>query len=192
MVLHQIALLLGDSAKAFAVAGLEVIGRDHFGVFPIRGKLINVSGFDKEKVELLKTKIIIQVVDNVEIANLTKILGLKFGLDYSLEENFATLRYGSIVLLADQVSCCRPAMKIIQDEDGTHIKGLILNFFHQFWPELVARKFVSYFRTPLIKVKKGAETVVFYSVSEFQKWKNGAVDSKEYTVKYYKGLGEQQ
>merc|ERR1719203_1757154 len=32
----------GDSAKALAVAGLGVIGRDKFGVFPLRGKLLNV------------------------------------------------------------------------------------------------------------------------------------------------------
>lgn len=32
----------GDSAKALAVAGLSVVGRDYFGVFPLRGKVLNV------------------------------------------------------------------------------------------------------------------------------------------------------
>ena len=32
----------GDSAKALAVAGLGVVGRDNFGVFPLRGKMLNV------------------------------------------------------------------------------------------------------------------------------------------------------
>ena len=32
----------GDSAKSLAMAGIEVIGRDRFGVFPLKGKLLNV------------------------------------------------------------------------------------------------------------------------------------------------------
>ena len=32
----------GDSAKALAMAGLEVIGRDFYGVYPLRGKMLNV------------------------------------------------------------------------------------------------------------------------------------------------------
>lgn len=32
----------GDSAKSLAISGLSVVGRDHYGVFPLRGKLLNV------------------------------------------------------------------------------------------------------------------------------------------------------
>ena len=32
----------GDSAKSLAIAGLSVVGRDYFGVFPLKGKLLNV------------------------------------------------------------------------------------------------------------------------------------------------------
>lgn len=32
----------GDSAKSLAVSGLGVIGRDRYGVFPLRGKILNV------------------------------------------------------------------------------------------------------------------------------------------------------
>ena len=41
---HQCTIILteGDSAKALALAGIEVVGRDIYGVFPLRGKFLNV------------------------------------------------------------------------------------------------------------------------------------------------------
>jgi Type IIA topoisomerase (DNA gyrase/topo II, topoisomerase IV), B subunit len=58
----------GDSAKALAIAGLSVIGRDYYGVFPLRGKLLNVRDIDMKK-----------ITNNQEISSLAKIIGLKFG-----------------------------------------------------------------------------------------------------------------
>lgn len=72
----------GDSAKALAVAGLAVVGRDLFGVFPLKGKMLNVRDAPQK-----------QVMDNAEIGNLVKILGLKHGVAYATEEERATLRY---------------------------------------------------------------------------------------------------
>lgn len=40
--LCTIILTEGDSAKALALAGIEVVGRDKYGVFPLRGKFLNV------------------------------------------------------------------------------------------------------------------------------------------------------
>lgn len=59
----------GDSAKALAVAGLGVVGRDRYGVFPLRGKLLNVRDASAT-----------QVSNNEEIQNLKKILGLQHGV----------------------------------------------------------------------------------------------------------------
>jgi DNA topoisomerase-2 len=41
---HKCTIILteGDSAKALALAGIEVVGRDHYGCFPLRGKFLNV------------------------------------------------------------------------------------------------------------------------------------------------------
>ena len=41
---HECTIILteGDSAKSLAMAGIEVIGRDKFGCFPLRGKFLNV------------------------------------------------------------------------------------------------------------------------------------------------------
>jgi DNA topoisomerase II len=96
----------GDSAKSLAMAGLSVIGRDFYGVFPLRGKPMNVRD--------AKTA---AVVSNEEIKNLVDIMGLKFGTIYD-ESNITTLRYGHLMIMADQ------------DTDGSHIKGLVINFIH--------------------------------------------------------------
>lgn len=79
----------GDSAKALAVAGLSVVGRDNFGVFPLRGKLLNVREAKHE-----------QIMKNEEIQNIKKIMGLQHNKDYS---NVTSLRYGRLMIMADQV-----------------------------------------------------------------------------------------
>uniref|UniRef100_F1KYQ9 DNA topoisomerase (ATP-hydrolyzing) n=1 Tax=Ascaris suum TaxID=6253 RepID=F1KYQ9_ASCSU len=76
-----------------------------------------------------------------------------------------------------------------QDEDGAHIRGLIINFLHSFWPSLIRSDFIQYFVTPLLKARRGSEVISFYSNSEFEKWKRDFPNSKKYSIKYYKGLG---
>jgi DNA topoisomerase-2 len=83
----------GDSAKALAVAGLGVVGRDNFGVFPLRGKLLNVREAKHD-----------QIMKNEEIQNIKKIMGLQHNKEYS---NVTSLRYGRLMIMTDQVSSCR-------------------------------------------------------------------------------------
>jgi DNA topoisomerase II len=88
----------GDSAKALAVAGLELIGRDYFGVYPLRGKFLNVR-------EASAT----QIRNNQEIINLCKIIGLDFNKKYN-DGPDEDMRYDRVMIMADQ------------DNDGSHIK----------------------------------------------------------------------
>lgn len=156
----------GDSAKAFAMAGLGEIGRDYFGVFPLKGKLLNVRE--------ATTK---QLSDNEEINNLKQIIGLKHGIDYSQESNFNQLRYGRILILTDQ------------DVDGSHIKGLLMNFIHCVWPALLKKTgFLTSLSTPIVKATKGKDVIIFYNLSEYENWKS-LPESNNYKTKYYKGLG---
>lgn len=96
----------GDSAKSLAMSGIAVVGRDYYGVFPLRGKLLNVRDASKAI-----------VAKNVEIQHLVDILGLKYGTTYD-ETNVKSLRYGHLMIMTDQ------------DTDGSHIKGLVINFIH--------------------------------------------------------------
>ncbi|KAJ8915854.1 hypothetical protein NQ315_004668 [Exocentrus adspersus] len=156
----------GDSAKTTAVSGLSVIGRDLYGVFPLRGKLLNVREATHK-----------QILDNAEINNLIKILGLQYKKKYNTPEDLKTLRYGKVMIMTDQ------------DQDGSHIKGLLINFIHHNWPELIKQDFLEEFITPIVKARKKNESLSFYSLPEFEEWKANTPNHHTYTIKYYKGLG---
>eukprot|EP00804_Cyclotella_cryptica_P008042 CCRYP_004548-RA/>CCRYP_004548-RA protein AED:0.12 eAED:0.22 QI:0/0.6/0/1/1/1/6/0/1916 len=157
----------GDSAKSLAVSGLSVVGRDYYGVFPLKGKPLNVRDSTHA-----------QVMKNEEIMNLVEIMGFKFGATYT-EENIKSLRYGHLMIMADQ------------DHDGSHIKGLIINFIHHFWPSLLdVPDFLLQFITPIVKCTKGNKTHTFFTLPEYEEWKESTGNSaKGWTIKYYKGLG---
>ena len=165
----------GDSAKATALAGLGgnpmgKNGRNFFGVFPLKGKLLNVRD--------ISTKI---VTNNEEITNIIKILGLKMGKVYN-RENIGELRYGNILLMMDA------------DEDGSHIKGLVLNFLNYFFPSLLKiDNFIQVLITPVIKLiskNKEFESLSFYTLTNYNQWKSKNKEMlSNYRIKYYKGLG---
>ncbi|KAK2637028.1 hypothetical protein Ddye_031820 [Dipteronia dyeriana] len=164
----QCTLILteGDSAKALAMAGLSVVGRDRFGVFPLRGKLLNVREASNN-----------QVTNNAEIGNIKKILGLKQGVEYN---SVKALRYGHMMIMTDQ------------DHDGSHIKGLLINFIHSFWPSLLKiPSFLVEFITPIVKAtNKNGKVLSFYSMPEYESWKESLVgNASVWSIKYYKGLG---
>ncbi|XP_008561481.1 PREDICTED: DNA topoisomerase 2-alpha [Galeopterus variegatus] len=156
----------GDSAKTLAVSGLGVVGRDRYGVFPLRGKILNVREASHK-----------QIMENAEINNIIKIVGLQYKKNYEDEDSLKTLRYGKIMIMTDQ------------DQDGSHIKGLLINFIHHNWPSLLQHRFLEEFITPIVKVSKNKQEIAFYSLPEFEEWKSATPNHKKWKVKYYKGLG---
>lgn len=103
----------GDSAKATAMAGLGVIGRDYYGVFPLKGKLLNVREATPST-----------ILNNEEITNLKTILGLKQGEDYSSILKFNNLRYGHVLLLTDQDSVTGDTPLLLKLNDNIVIKNI--------------------------------------------------------------------
>ncbi|XP_068188795.1 DNA topoisomerase 2-beta isoform X2 [Antennarius striatus] len=156
----------GDSAKSLAVSGLGVIGRDRYGVFPLRGKILNVREATHK-----------QIMENAEINNIIKIVGLQYKKSYDDPESLRSLRYGRIMIMTDQ------------DQDGSHIKGLLINFFHHNWPSLLKHTFLEEFITPIVKATKNKQELAFYSIPEFDEWKKQTENYKTWHIKYYKGLG---
>ncbi|XP_021233799.1 DNA topoisomerase 2-alpha isoform X1 [Numida meleagris] len=156
----------GDSAKTLAVSGLGVVGRDKYGVFPLRGKILNVREASHK-----------QIMENAEINNIIKIVGLQYKKNYEDQESLKSLRYGKIMIMTDQ------------DQDGSHIKGLLINFIHHNWPSLLKHNFLEEFITPIIKASKNKEEIAFYSIPEFEEWKNSTQNYNSWKIKYYKGLG---
>jgi DNA topoisomerase-2 len=160
----------GLSAMSGIVSGLSSEDRNTIGIYPLKGKLLNVRGEQTKK-----------ITENKEISDIKKILGLESGKVYStLADVHRSLRYGKIMVMTDQ------------DLDGSHIKGLCINMFHSEWASLVKIPgFISFMNTPILRAKKGSETLLFYNDGEYNSWKDslGAAGLRGWTIKYFKGLG---
>jgi len=165
----QCTLILteGDSAKTMAVAGLSQAARDKYGVFPLRGKVLNVCDLTPDR-----------IANNKEVVYLKKILGLESGRTYT---DASSLRYGRVMIMTDQ------------DQDGSHIKGLLFNLFFRLWPSLLrVPGFLTSMLTPIVKARrKGQPVRQMYNMADYEAW----LASEEgrggagWDIKYYKGLG---
>ena len=165
----QCTLILceGDSAKAGIVSGLSKEDRDIYGVFPLKGKLLNTLNENQ-----------LRINQNAEIINIKKIVGLISNKSYDDASAKKFLRYGKILFMTDQ------------DLDGSHIKGLCINMFHSQWKDLVKiPNFLGFMNTPILKATKGKKVKSFYNDSDYEKWKVKNNGGKGWKVKYYKGLG---
>lgn len=157
----------GDSAKTGVISGLSSEDRNTIGVYPLKGKVMNVRGEAVKKVS-----------ENKEIAEIKKILGLESGKEYKdIEDVHRNLRYSRVVFMTDQ------------DLDGSHIKGLCINLFQNEWASLThIPGFIGFMNTPILKAKKGNQELKFYNEGEYEEWKSQN-DTKGWNIKYYKGLG---
>lgn len=154
----------GDSAKAGILSGLSPTDRNIIGVYPMKGKVLNVRGETQKKIN-----------ENKEIIEIKKIMGLQANKEY---HNTETLRYNNILFMTDQ------------DLDGSHIKGLCINLFEYLWPSLLkVDGFLGFMNTPILKATKSKQTLQFYNNNEYNKWKEVNNDGKGWNIKYYKGLG---
>lgn len=151
----------GDSAAGLARDGIPAAGGSNkWGIFPLRGKFLNVRNATAK-----------QLIENEEIKSINRIMGLKIGIT-----DIKKLRYGKIMVLSDQ------------DNDGFHIKGLLINYFTFNWPELVEQGLLECMMTPIVKIFKGkAVFKQFYNLDDYYKW--AQQNNEKIRVKYYKGLG---
>ena len=165
--LCTLILTEGDSAKAMAISGLSVINKanNYYGIFPLKGKLLNVREASHK-----------QILKNEEFINIRKIIGLQIGQKYTID-NIKNLRYRHVVLMMDA------------DVDGSHIKGLFINIIDHYWPELLKIEgFLKIFITPAIKTSKNNKINSFYSLKDYKEWIKQN-NEKGWKIKYYKGLG---
>lgn len=166
-----LVLTEGDSALKFAKI-FYGDDRDHYGTLPLRGKVINAK----------KVKSIEKLLKNEEYKAIKGSLGLIEGVDYSIAENLAMLKYDGVILAGDE------------DDDGGHIKGLIYSLFDTMWPELTENKkfLTALLETPLVSVeipkKKGSIRHTFGSVQEYEDWILENPGYAKITPNYHKGL----
>jgi DNA topoisomerase-2 len=157
----------GVSALTLVNAAIEVKGEDRIGGLALRGVGINADRTEKN------------IMDNEEVTNIRRVLGLKF----NTSPTPADLRYGRVVIMADQ------------DKDGAHIIGLLVFLFKRYWPSLLEHpSFLSIFVTPLIIVRqRGVIHRMFFTMTEYDHWvaslPHAPTPAHGYHIKYYKGLG---
>ena len=159
----------GLSAMSGIVSGLKSDDRNYIGIYPLKGKVLNVRGATKD------------LSENRELSDLIKILGLRLGNSYkSMDEIHKNLRYSQIMIMSDQ------------DLDGSHIKGLCINLFHSMWPSLVELDgFITFMNTPILRATKSNQILRFYNDGEYAQWKESLPNknTKGWNLKYFKGLG---
>ena len=160
----------GLSAKTFAINGIQIgwngkKGRDWFGAYALRGKLLNVRNSNIKAIS-----------NNKEITDLVNAINLKYDVDYTIDKNFNTLNYGKVMIMTDA------------DHDGIHIASLILNLFHFLFPSLLLRDepYIVTMQTPIVKILN--KNILFYREEHYQKYLEDNQDTK-LKIKYYKGLG---
>lgn len=157
----HLLILEGDSAKSLAVSGLSVVGREKFGIFPLRGVPLNVRTAK-------------DAMSNKEVSNLVKICGVYPGCSWR------DLKYGKIVILSDQDYDGSHIGGLIMNMFAFMVKDIKEN------PDVLKR-----FVTPIIKAthKHDASVVkVFHSMQRFREFE-AAENPDEYTFRYLKGLG---
>jgi DNA topoisomerase-2 len=132
------------------------------GLFPLKGRPINVSSVPMSKIK-----------ENAEFERIRTIIGLKYGEKADPKK----LNFGKIVVASDA------------DEFGKSICGLIINMFYRLWPELVEHGMLYRLVTPMVLVT-GARNMEkeFFSLEDFEKWSKANQD-KKFSYRFLKGLG---
>ena len=167
---HRAELIIveGDSASGYpnVYISLDPDGSWKYGIVCTGGKPPNVSSGRFGPEELAKNKFILI---------LKLLLGLKEGLDYTDPKAYKSLRYGKVKIFVDA------------DPDGSHIKGLVYNYFREYFPSLLVIGFIENYNTPIIRAYKGKQVVNLYTKRQAEEWvaKNG----KSWSLVYSKGLG---
>ncbi len=158
--LNELFIVEGDSAGGTAK---QARMRQFQSILPLRGKPLNV---EKKRLD--------QVLANEEIRTIISALGAGIGNDFNLDK----LNYHKVIILSDA------------DQDGFHIRCILLTFFFRYMRPLVSAGHVYIGMPPLYKVYKLNGSVEEYAYDDKELQEKIDKVGRGYLIQRYKGLGE--
>lgn len=156
--LNELFIVEGDSAGGTCK---QARNRSFQAILPLRGKPLNA---EKKRYD--------QVLVNEEIRTIISALGTGITEDFNLDN----LNYDKVIILSDA------------DQDGGHIRAILLTFFFRYMKELINEGHVYIGLPPLYKIAKRDEVRYLYTDEALEEAK--VQMGRGTTVQRYKGLGE--